>query len=78
MSIDLREFYFSNRHDEILPSKGGIALTFQELNVLKDSIPEILELFPILNSVLLCRDNPTHSNLEKALQCRQCNYFNDD
>ena len=36
MFVDLRDFYFSERRDDILPTAGGIALTFNEWNKLKD------------------------------------------
>ncbi len=78
MYVDLRDFYFSERRSEILPSARGIALSFDEWNNLKDLMPEILEEFPILNSVLLCHENPTHYNLEGALNCFECNFFHND
>jgi Transcriptional Coactivator p15 (PC4) len=75
MFVDLRDFYFNQSRGDILPSGRGIALTFDEWNKLKDLMPEILEEFPILSTTVSCSDNPTHCNLEGAINCFECNFF---
>jgi Transcriptional Coactivator p15 (PC4) len=69
MFVDLRDYYFNQSRGDILPSGREIALTFDAWNKLKDLMPVLLEKFPILSSTVSCSENPSHYNLEGAINC---------
>jgi hypothetical protein len=71
--VDLRQFWLPEGTDRVQPTRKGIALKFDEFDILVKLKPEIEQVIPELDQMQPCWMSDDHRNQEGLMNCRECN-----
>lgn len=72
--INIRKWWLPPNEKDIVPTRRGAALTFDEWEALKAQIPQVEEkIGDQLRNVEYCEDSESHKNQMGFFQCARCN-----
>lgn len=72
--INIRKWWLPPNEKDIVPTRRGAALTFDEWEALKAQIPQVDEkIGDQLRNVEYCENSESHKNQMGFLQCARCN-----
>lgn len=76
-TVNIREWYQSPVDNEIRPSPRGVILKHDEWQRLMSHASIIKRVFPDLNDMQPCINDPDHCNQEGMMSCPECTPFTD-
>lgn len=71
--VDLRQFYFLYKINDIRPNRKGIALTFKQWHELKLALKLLPKYIPSIEDTSACILRDDHANQIGYWSCRNCN-----
>lgn len=72
--VNIRKWWMPPGNDEIVPTKKGAAITFDQWETLKELMPEVeKKIGDQLKEIEFCENSESHQNQMGFLQCPRCN-----
>ena len=72
--VNIRKWWMPPGEDEIVPTKKGASITFEQWKSVKDLMPEVQsKLGDLLEEVEFCECSESHQNQLGFLRCPRCN-----